>query len=96
MSLVGSLLDSLLGFSFGTGYGEGLLVPLAGGKHVGAVVDTDDIHLFCVLKVLQELKINMTKHESWKHSHTQRYNDKFKQVYHLKPAITVFFFFSFL
>ncbi len=50
------LVDSRPRFSFDAPPDESLLVPLVGGKHVGAVMDTKDGHLLGVLKILQQLK----------------------------------------
>lgn len=35
--------------------GEGLVVPFISGKHVGAVMDTKNRHLICILQILKEL-----------------------------------------
>lgn len=51
-------MDSCSGFSLETPSDESPLVPLAGGKHVAAVMDTKDGHLLSVLKILQQLKTN--------------------------------------
>lgn len=53
---VNLLVDSRLGFSPLTPSEESVVIPLVGGKHVGAVVDTQNRHLLGVVQVLQQLK----------------------------------------
>lgn len=50
-------MDSRLGFPLQTPFEESLVIPLVGGKHVGAVVDTQNRHLLGVAQVLQQLVV---------------------------------------
>lgn len=59
-------MDSRPGFSLEAASDESCLVPLVGGKHVGAVMDTKNGHLLSVLKILQQLKTNTTGESSGK------------------------------
>lgn len=48
-------MDSGIGLSLKTPSEEGFVVPLVGGQHVGAVVDTQNRHVLGVIQVLQQL-----------------------------------------
>lgn len=50
-------MDSRLGFPLQAPFEESLVIPLVGGKHVGAVVDTQNRHLLGVAQVLQQLVV---------------------------------------
>lgn len=52
----GQTVGSFSGFYFETSSDESLLVPLVGGEHVAAIMDTEDRHLISVLKILQQLE----------------------------------------
>jgi len=57
------LVHSCPGFSLETTLDESLCVPVTGRKHMRAIMDTEDGHLLCILKVLQQLQTNTAGEE---------------------------------